>query len=474
MEKKELSPKDADFWKSDKRIQNLPAKDNRQELRVVGDVPHLYLFVHPSGTKSWVLRYRWNAREIKKIHLGNYPTLKLSDARQKAQPYNAMLEGKDKNDPLEAIREERLKAEAKAAKQRNFRDTVEEYLQAHAVTRRTFHERASLLGLRQDADGKWQALDGGPAKRWGNRRLHEVSFDDIRDYTRGLAKRTPFAANRKFEALRAFFNWCVGERYLTTASPMVGMKPPTSKEIEKAHQRNRTLLHAASVKGSTDDELRWLWKACEVYDLPEPGEGKEGHGKKYRGPFGPLVQLLILTGQRRNEVGRMTWNELDLDKGVWVIPGERAKNGNPHLVPLSEPAVEILRSIPKIGTAGYVFTTSGETPVSGWSRMKKRLDKLMTKIASEERGEPVSIPEWRLHDIRRTVAHGLQRLGTELAVTERVLNHLSGSFGGIVGVYQVHEYATEKRAALDKWARFVTTLVSDSQAENVIPLRQEA
>ena len=157
------------------------------------------------------------------------------------------------------------------------------------------------------------------------------------------------------------------------------------------------------------------------------------------------VRLLMLTGQRRDEVGQMTWTEVDLDAKLWTIPKERAKNGQAHDVPLSDQAVAVLSGIKRItGDRQLVFTTTGETPVSGFSKAKRRLDKAM----------PGAAP-WVLHDLRRTMASGMARLGISLPVIEKVLNHTSGSFGGIVGVYQRHTFADEKRIALGLWAQHV-------------------
>lgn len=163
----------------------------------------------------------------------------------------------------------------------------------------------------------------------------------------------------------------------------------------------------------------------------------------------------------------MTWGEIDMDAAEWVIPAARSKNGEPHVVPLSEPAMAVLKALPRIkGRAGYIFTTNGDNPVSGFSRMKKRIDMLMAETAGE-----VEIPDWTLHDIRRTVAAGMQRIGVKMEVTEKVLNHKSGSFRGIAGIYQVHDYADEKRAALDAWGNFVADLVEDRGKNNVVSIR---
>jgi integrase len=129
------------------------------------------------------------------------------------------------------------------------------------------------------------------------------------------------------------------------------------------------------------------------------------------------------------------------------LASERTKNGEEHDIPLSQPALDILASLPRISGSEFVFTTTGDGPIVGWSKVKDALD------------DSIKIEQWRVHDIRRTVATGLQKLGTPLPVTEAVLGHVAGSRAGVVGVYQRHNYADEKRAALDAWAKHVMGLV---------------
>ena len=185
----------------------------------------------------------------------------------------------------------------------------------------------------------------------------------------------------------------------------------------------------------SDEEAAAIWRAAGEAPLP----------------YGAIVRLLMLTGQRREEVAGMTWAELSEDLATWTIPATRTKNGIPHLVPLSQPARELLHALPsdrpgdvqgahQRAKLALVFPGERGTPFSGWSKAKSALD-----TASGVSG-------WWLHDLRRTLATGLQRLGVRLEVTEAVLNHLSGSRAGVVGIYQRHDWAEEKRAALDAWS----------------------
>jgi integrase len=161
----------------------------------------------------------------------------------------------------------------------------------------------------------------------------------------------------------------------------------------------------------------------------------------------------------------MRWSELHLEKREWLIPGERTKNGEPHSVPLSNAALSIIQGLPrKFSRLGFVFTTNGESHVSGYSRAKAALDKLMIAEVLIENPDTKLAP-WRFHDLRRTVASGLARLGVSLPVIEKALNHSSGTFAGVVGVYQRHSFAEEKRSALEKWSQFVLSL--QEGAENI-------
>src|SRR5208282_4451772 len=150
--------------------------------------------------------------------------------------------------------------------------------------------------------------------------------------------------------------------------------------------------------------------------------------------------LLMLTGARRNEVASMQWAELVLENKLWTLPASRTKNKRPHELPLSDASVKILESLPRKGN--FVFSTTGRSPISGFSKIKSRLDKVISH--SHE-----TLPAWHLHDLRRSFASGLARLGVELHVIERCLNHVSGTFGGIVEVYQRHKFEDEKRRAFD-------------------------
>jgi integrase len=184
----------------------------------------------------------------------------------------------------------------------------------------------------------------------------------------------------------------------------------------------------------SDLELTALWNVADSETLP----------------WGPALKLLMLTGARRSEVFEADRAEIDVQSKEWVIPAERAKNGLPHIVPLSAEALTVIKSIPASDESLKLFPAMGnpENGPSGHSRALTRFRRSLDERLKREHTE-----RWTLHDIRRTVATGLQRLGVRFEVTEAVLNHVSGAKGGIAGVYQRHDWKAEKRKALDAWAK---------------------
>lgn len=150
----------------------------------------------------------------------------------------------------------------------------------------------------------------------------------------------------------------------------------------------------------------------------------------------------------------MRWSELDLKNKTWTIPKERAKNAKAHIVPLSAPVVEILEDIPRFLRSDFVFTTTGKTPVSGHGKYKYRLDKIL------------GADDWVPHDLRRTAASGMARLEVPPYVVEKILNHVSGTFSGVLGVYNQYGYDREKREALNKWADYVIGLDHEAKRTN--------
>jgi integrase len=208
----------------------------------------------------------------------------------------------------------------------------------------------------------------------------------------------------------------------------------------------------------TDDEIRWLWNAAEMQGFP----------------FGPMTQLLLLTGQRRSEVAGMRLAELSVRNRMWHLPKGRTKNGEAHDVPLADQVIAILQQLPKIaGGDGFAFTSTGVTPVSGFSRAKASLDLLIADVAAKETPKEVRrVEPWIFHDLRRTCASGMASLGVAPHVIEAVLNHKSGTIKGVAAVYNRHQYTAEKQQALQAWARRVSEIVAGGS--KVVPFRAKS
>nr|WP_246423598.1 site-specific integrase [Roseospira goensis] len=403
---------------TERSVKARKATDKRQEIPDAA-LNGLYLTVEPTGRKSWSLRYRWAGKPAK-FRLGPYPALGLADARDMAKKGLRLLAaGADPRKAREAA--ERAERDAEQARQRDDVDAVITlFVERYAKGRNKSWAETERL-LRKEA---LPLLKG--------KTIQEVQRRDIIEILDAIVDRgCPTLSNRVLAALRKMCAWCV-ERGILETSPCADVSAPAPKVT-----RDRTL---------TDTELKALWAATDRM-----------------GAFGPTYKLLVLTGCRRDEVCGMRWDELDLDKRTWTIPGTRTKNSRPHAVHLTDTAIKMIEAQPKIAPERgrkpvYVFTTGGTAPISGHSVAKKQCDRLMAELTGDE------IQPWRVHDIRRTVASGMARLGINIATVEKCLNHVSGTFSGVVGVYQHHDFATEKRMAWDAWEAHVMRLVRGSEA----------
>lgn len=421
---------------TDTAVRNFQPRSSRREIPD-GQCQGLHLVVQPSGVKSWAFRFRV-AGKSRKLTLDKYPALSLADAREQADRARSAL--REKRDPAA---EKRLSKRAEKQSEVGARDIIEN-VAAEFVTRETKDK-----GLKQSTvDQLERIFRNDVLPRWRGRRVQEITKRDVIELRDAVVDRgAPVLANRVFAIVRWMFNWCI-ERDILDRSPCVGMKSP------REASRDRVL---------SDEEVVHLWGACESDAFP----------------FGRFVQVLILTGQRREEVSAARWEEFDLEGRTWAIPASRTKNSVAHEVPLSDPVLALLRELPSVGRQkGFVFTLDGKVSISGFSRAKARLDAHMEE-ATRRLGQKGAIQRWTLHDLRRTLATGLQKLGVRLEVTEAILNHTSGSRSGIVGVYQRHEWAPEKRAAMDAWAAAVGRLVAgasliEEPASNVRPIRKRA
>jgi integrase len=178
------------------------------------------------------------------------------------------------------------------------------------------------------------------------------------------------------------------------------------------------------------------------------------------GPYGGIVELLALTGQRREEAARCVWDEIDLDNRLWTLPNLRTKNAKPHIVHLSDQAIAVLGRAKKLGK--FVFSAAGTHPFQDFSKAKRELDAIS------------GVTGWRLHDLRRTCVSGMAGLGVAPHVADKILNHQSGTISGVAAVYQRHQFMLERKEALEKWGAHVAQIVSLALAEKRWGLSQVA
>lgn len=404
-----------------KALESLAPRQKPYEVRDDAE-PGLWVCVLPSGLRSFVWRYRFH-NKTKKLTLG---PVGLAEARRMARDARNLRD--DGTDPALAKRAQRIaKAEQARQLEREIkkppdRDDVETviaaFIERHCEPKLRTGQAVARV-LRKDVAGPWKG-----------RRLSEITRADVHELLDGLIDRgAPVQANRLLSYLNKLCRWAVS-RGIVAHNPCDGIGKPSEEK-----SRDRVL---------DDHELRLVWCAA----------GELGW------PFAPIIRLLILTGQRKSEVAEATWNEFDLDARAWRIPPERVKNKRPHTVPLSPQAVALLKNLPRIQSASdLVFTTTGKTSVSGFSRAKRNID-----VAVKALNAGTQIPAWTIHDLRRSAASGMAKNGAELHVIERVLNHVSGAFAGVVGVYQRHTFADEMRAALDAWGRHIEEITSEKAA----------
>lgn len=378
---------------TDAKIKNLkPSQDKQYEIwdeKISG----FGCRVSSKGSRSFVLIYRLNGRS-RRLTLGQYPSLSLSEARKLAQ--KAKSEVVHGIDPAE-------KKQTKKDKTYNFERVVNQFIELYAKPRnKSWYETQRILNT-------------DFVKHWRNRDIRELTKSDVNKILDKKAKKYPSAANHAFRAISKFFNWTV-ERDLLISSPSQGLSLPSLLV-----KRDRVL---------NEIELINIWKAAEEMSFP----------------YGKIVQLLILTGQRRGEVSAMRWEDLNYEEGIWVIPADLNKSGKQHIVPLTDEIVKILQSLPKIDD-NMVFPARGsENSVSGFSKWKAKLNNLSGAI------------DWTVHDIRRTVATGMAKLQVQPHIIEKILNHTTGSLGGVAGIYNQYEYLDEMREALVLWGQTLSEL----------------
>jgi integrase len=366
-------------------------------------LPGFGVKVTPRGRKVFIVLYRTGGAgsKLRKYTIGPYGRVTLHQARVAAQKvFAAKLEGRD---PA---------AEKRESKRRVVADRVEDLLN-------TFIEQR----LSQNRSGPEIArlLRREIGKAWAGRSIREIGKRDVVEVISAIEQRgAPVAANKALKSIKTFLRWCVG-RAILDQSPAEGVPSP-AKEVA----RDRVL---------SDDELaRVILTARQINDR-----------------YGGIVELLALTGQRREEVARLAWDELDLTRRVWTIPKSRTKNAKPHVIQLSDQSIAVLKRVEKQGP--YVFAVHGTKPFQNFAVAKRKLDEL-SKVTG-----------WRLHDLRRTCVSGMARLEIAPHIADKILNHQSGTISGVAAVYQRHEFLRERKIALERWGAHVAKTIMEAAGE---------
>jgi integrase len=371
-------------------IKKAKPADKRYDL-FDASVRGLGLRVATSGTKSWFMMRRFNGRMIRTT-FGRYPEVPLALARLKAPNILADM------------------ADGQTAGQRKtdlFRVVLDEWLKKDQAKNKSVHQvRVAMYKHVLPTFGSIPVAS--ITKRDINRLIDKI-----------VDAGSPIAANRVLAFTKRFFSWCK-ERDILELSPAEAIRPPSK---EKTRDRVLTL-----------EEMKKFWVACDQIGYP----------------WGPIFQLLLLTGARLREVAQASWDEISIVDRTLDLPARRTKNGRSHQIQLSVQAMNIIQALPKVEGQGLLFTTNGKTAVSGFSKVKKRLD-IMSGVS-----------DWRYHDLRRSFAtHSTERLSISPVIADKILNHVTGQVRGVAAIYQHGEYLEERRTALQKWGDFIQELATN-------------
>jgi integrase len=431
---------------TDKKLKNLKApKSGRLEIwdQLVSDdrtLPGTFgIRVTEKGAKSWVIMYRTldaakGKIRQKRLKIGSYPAMSLAEARKAAR--DTLLDVSKGTDPAKA----KQAARADLLGAITFGDALDQFIDKYA--------KRETRGWKETS----RVFDKYVKPELGDYRLDAITTLQIRNLIEAKAETAPYMANRMLAYLRKFFNWA-SERDMVDASPVSAIKPPG-----KENARDRIL---------SDDEIRLAWDAFDEMGWP----------------FGQAFKLLLITGQRRDEVAKMRWKDINEKEFLWTLPREATKADRLHEVPLSNLAMEVLQSLPRTSNE-FVFSTNGKTPISGFSRGKANADKVIatrqlladgTESPTDKDLAKAHLDPWRLHDLRRTMASQMARLGIAPHVIEKVLNHSSGAISGVAAVYNRYAYTNEKRTALETWAQGLEAIIRNGAiSNNVVKLGDTA
>jgi integrase len=375
------------------------AKGGKREQIIFDDLLKGFGLRLQGKHRTWIIQYRIGFKQ-RRLTLGKVSVLSANDARKMAK--DRLADVTKGHDPQLA------KIEQRAATKVTLRSVVDLYLTAKQTSLRP----GSLYEMRRYLIDYWTDLHKLPIDR--------IEQKLVAAQLREMKARGQVTAARARTALSCLFTWAMREG-LCANNPVTNTNDPA----EGIEPRKRVL---------TDDELVRVWNACLDDD------------------YGRIIRLLILTGQRRQEVGSMGWSELNRNSGTWMIPGARSKNHQDHELTLSGAAWHIIDQVQPREGNNYLF--GRKNGLAGWSDSKEVLDKRC------------GVKDWVLHDIRRTVATGMADIGIQPHIIEAILNHI-GHKRGVAGIYNRSSYAREVKTALALWADHVASIVSGEERKIV-------
>jgi integrase len=383
------------------------------------------------GSRTWVFQYKLGAKH-RRMTFGSVDAMTAQKARERAGELHAQY--RLGQDPAAQKHEARTRAA----------DTVEPLLREFLEHQQTKKRKDGSQGLKPRTYVEVERHLLKDAKVLHGLRIDVVDQKQIAAVLDAIGKENPTTANRVRASLSAFFNWALKRGHIK-------INPAALTDRNAEHARNRVLNRDPKNPRNRPDELRVIWNA-----LPA-------------GDYGDILKLLLLTGCRRDEIGSLRWDEIADDGTAIELPGERTKNGRPHRVHLSAPARAILKARKKVDGRELVFGI-GDGPFAGWSNSKERLDADLARICKEQGRKP--LPEWHLHDLRRTLATLMaEDLKVAPHIIEALINHVSGHKAGVAGTYNWATYDEETAAALDAWGRHVLALVAPRKTASVTTLR---
>lgn len=409
-----------------------PPKTGRVERR--DDLSPLWLRVTARGERSFAVRVRIKGQPqpVRLTYPDRAHISTLAAAREWALKTDR--ECRDGIDPR-AVQRER-EASAAAGRQQSERHAFEKIAAAFLATNGVHKKNARGWKPRTLKEYE-RAINARLVPQWKGRTIHSITRDEITDFLAEVAEAAPVTANRVLAVLGAMMNWYQLQRGSNFTSPIVRGMAPTEETA-----RDRIM---------SDDELRLVW-----------------HVAGRTGTFGRIVRILLLTGARKSEIAAMRHSQIG-DDGIWELPGTNTKNWAPLYLPLSRDALDVIAAQGRMDEQDIVFSIGGRCEFKNWGHSKTRFDeRVLRRLRAHARldgadpSKVAPLPNWTLHDLRRTARSLMARAKVRPDHAERVLNH---KIGGVEGTYDRHSYEDEKRDALERLAALLRQIVEGEPAK---------